>query len=267
MKGQPLISMDLLSSWFVPHSTSKGLSGVDTTGLTLCPALQHMSLLTKVLSWNTHPASAIQHKLMTVFTSSESLPTHTIGRRHRQPSLLCLSPPASSTPHQLPSTHIYASYFLSTLTIAPHLWPCYLLFINELSINKKSKQLILCSWSTPALEVQSTWASVGSISLGESTDGSSQKALSSGKSLVIKDLDYIAPSGQDLLLTDATLEILSNWIVPELYLSASEPENASFPVTGILYGSNWRLMVNLSVGAGNFTSFWTSFSWWILVTG
>ena len=259
MKGQPLISLDLLSSWLVPHSTSNGLSSVDTTGLTLCPALQHMSLLTKVLSWNTHPASAIQHKLMTVFTSSESLPTHTIGRRHRQPSLLCLSPPASSTPNQLPSTHIYASYFLSTLTIAPPLWPCYLLFINELSINQKRR--------TPALEMQSTWASVGGISLGESTDGSSQKATSPGKSLAINDLDYIAPSGQDLLLTDTTLEILSNWIVLELYLSASEPENASFPVTGILYGSNWRLMVNLSVGAGNFTSFWTSFSWWILVTG
>ena len=180
-------------------------------------------------------------------------------RRHRQPSLLCLSPPASSTPHQLPSTHIYASYFLSTLTIAPPLWPCYLLFINELSINQKRR--------TPALEMQSTWASVGGISLGESTDGSSQKATSPGKSLAINDLDYIAPSCQDLLLTDATLEILSSWIVPELYLSASELENASFPVTGILYGSKWRLMVNLSVGAGNFTSFWTSFSWWILVTG
>ena len=84
----------------------------------------------------------------------------------------------------------------------------------------------------------------------ESADGSPQKSTSSDESLVIDDPNHIAPSSQDLLLTDVTQEILNTQIAPELevdYLSASEAENASFPVTGILFGLNQRLMVNLLV--------------------
>ena len=104
--------------------------------------------------------------------------------------------------------------------------------------------------STAALETQSTRTSVGSVASGESADGSPQKSTSSGESLVIDDPDYIAPSGQDLMLTDVTHEILNTRIAPELgvrYLSASEAEDASFPVTGTLFGLNRRLMVNLLV--------------------
>ena len=98
--------------------------------------------------------------------------------------------------------------------------------------------------------MQSTRTSVEDVASGESADGSPQKSTSSGESLVIDDPNYIAPSGQDLLLTDVTQEILNTRIAPELavhYLSASEAENASFPVTGILFGLNRRLMVNLLV--------------------
>jgi hypothetical protein len=104
--------------------------------------------------------------------------------------------------------------------------------------------------SAPALEMQSTRTSVGSVAPGESADGSPEKSSSSGESLIIDDLDYIAPSVQNLLLTDVTQEILNTRIAPELgvrYLSASEAENASFPVTGIMFGLNRRLMVNLLV--------------------
>ena len=98
--------------------------------------------------------------------------------------------------------------------------------------------------------MQSTRTSVEDVASGESADGSPQKSTSSGESLVIDDPNYIGPSGQDLLLTDVTQEILNTRIAPELavhYLSASEAENASFPVTGILFGLNRRLMVNLLV--------------------
>ena len=104
--------------------------------------------------------------------------------------------------------------------------------------------------SAPALEMQSTRTSVGSVAPGESADGSPEKSSSSGESLIMDDLDYIAPSVQNLLLTDVTQEILNTRIAPELgvrYLSASEAENASFPVTGIMFGLNRRLMVNLLV--------------------
>jgi len=103
---------------------------------------------------------------------------------------------------------------------------------------------------TPALQMQSTRTSVEDVASGESADGSPQKSTSSCESLVLDDPNYIAPSGQDLLLTDVTQEILNARIAPELavhYLSASEAENASFPVTGILFGLNRRLMVNLLV--------------------
>ena len=98
--------------------------------------------------------------------------------------------------------------------------------------------------------MQSTRNSVEDVASDESADGRPHKSTSSGESLVIDDPNYIAPSGQDLLLTDVTQEILNTRIAPELsvhYLSASEAENASFPVTGILFGLNRRLMVNLLV--------------------
>ena len=105
--------------------------------------------------------------------------------------------------------------------------------------------------STNALQImQSTRTSVEDVASGESADVSPQKSTSSGESLVFDDPNCIAPSGQDLLLTDVTQEILNTRIAPELsvhYLSASEAENASFPVTGILFGLNRRLMVNLLV--------------------
>ena len=95
--------------------------------------------------------------------------------------------------------------------------------------------------STPALEVQSTRTSVGSVAPGESADGSPEKSSSSGESLIMDDPDYIDPSVQTLLLTDVTQKILNTRIAPELgvrYLSASKAENASFPVTGIMFGLN-----------------------------
>ena len=104
--------------------------------------------------------------------------------------------------------------------------------------------------SAPALEMQSTRTSVGSVAPGESADGSPEKSSSSGESLIMDDPDYIDPSVQTLLLTDVTQKILNTRIAPELgvrYLSASKAENASFPVTGIMFGLNRRLMVNLLV--------------------
>ena len=100
--------------------------------------------------------------------------------------------------------------------------------------------------------MQSTRTSLGSDASGESTDSSilSKKSASSDDSLIMDNPDYIAPSGQDLLLTDVTQNILNTRIAPELgvqYLSASEAENPSFPVTGIMFGLNRRLMVNLLV--------------------
>jgi hypothetical protein len=100
------------------------------------------------------------------------------------------------------------------------------------------------------IEMQSSRTSVGSVASGESADGSAQKSHFSGEYLVMDDPGYISPSGQDLLLTDVKKEILSTRIAPELgvrYLSVSESEDASFPVTGILFGLNRRLMVNLLV--------------------
>ncbi len=104
--------------------------------------------------------------------------------------------------------------------------------------------------STPALEMQSTRTSVESVAPGESADDSPENSPSSGESLVMDDPDYMATSVQNLLLTDVTQKILNTRIAPELgvrYLSASEAENVSFPVTGIMFGLNRRLMVNLLV--------------------
>ena len=99
--------------------------------------------------------------------------------------------------------------------------------------------------SSPALEMQST-----RTSSRKRRTGRTSRWQSSGESLVMDDPDYIAPSVQDLLLTDVTQDILNNRIAPELgvcYLSPSEAENVSFPVTGIMFGLNRRLMVNLLV--------------------
>ena len=64
--------------------------------------------------------------LPSLHLNTNSLPTLTRGRRRRrEPSPSPPLPPASSTPHQRPRTHTYASQFLSTLTIATQHDPPY----------------------------------------------------------------------------------------------------------------------------------------------
>ena len=69
---------------------------------------------------NPSPALMDDNNLPSLHVDTNFLPTPTRGRRRRrEPSPSLPRPPASSTPHQRPLTHTYASHFLSTLTIAP----------------------------------------------------------------------------------------------------------------------------------------------------
>ena len=89
-------------------------------------------------SYFSNPALMDDSNLPSLHVDTNSLPTPTRGRRRRrEPSPSPPLSPASSTPHQRPRTHTYASHFLSTLTIAPSPWPALLLCNNEFSINQK----------------------------------------------------------------------------------------------------------------------------------
>ena len=71
-------------------------------------------------SYFSNPALMDDNNLQSLHIDTNSLPTPTRGRRRRQePSPYPPASPASSTPHQRPHTHTYASHFLSILTIAP----------------------------------------------------------------------------------------------------------------------------------------------------
>ena len=71
-------------------------------------------------SYFSNPALMEDNNLQSLNVDTNSLPTPTRGRRRRrEPSPSPPLSPTSSTPHQRPRTHTYASHFLSTLTIAP----------------------------------------------------------------------------------------------------------------------------------------------------
>ena len=83
-------------------------------------------------SYFSNPALMDDSNLPSLHLATNSLPTPTRGRsRRRETSPAPPRSPISSTPHQRPRIHTYASHFLSTLTISPSRWPTLLLCNNE----------------------------------------------------------------------------------------------------------------------------------------
>ena len=113
---QPQFDMDLVSS---PRTSQSSQFSNSMRSPTTDVASSQSSQLAHP-SYFSNPALMDDSNLPSLHLDTDYVPTHTRGRgRCREPSPSPPLSPASSTPHQPPRSHTYASHFLSTLTIAP----------------------------------------------------------------------------------------------------------------------------------------------------